>query len=116
MARQLVRLVVGAAILGSWVSAHAGPGAGAGAGDRFRPLRSASASATSFLQNDWNRYQENYHPSYVLDENPATAWVEGVDGYGEGQSLTLPLSPLSSARALRLRIWNGYQKSKDLFA
>ena len=87
-----------------------------GADRHFRPLRSASASATSFLQNNWNRYQENYHPSYVLDENPATAWVEGVDGYGEGQSLTIPLSPLSSARALRLRIWNGYQKSKALFA
>jgi len=87
-----------------------------GADRHFRPLRSASASATSFLQNNWNRYQENYHPSYVLDENPATAWVEGGDGYGEGQSLTIPLSPLSSARALRLRIWNGYQKSKALFA
>jgi hypothetical protein len=114
MARRLVLLAGGAAIVGVAASGRAAPGDGAG--DRFRPLRSASASATSFLQNDWNRYQENYHPSYVLDENPATAWVEGVDGYGEGQSLTLPLSPLSSARALRLRIWNGYQKSKDLFA
>jgi hypothetical protein len=83
---------------------------------RWHRLRSPAASATSFLQNSWNRYQENYHPSYVLDENPATAWVEGADGYGENESLTLPLSPLSSARALRLRIWNGYQKSKDLFA
>jgi hypothetical protein len=83
---------------------------------RWHRLRSPAASATSFLQNSWNRYQENYHPSYVLDENPATAWVEGADGYGENQSLTLPLSPLTSARALRLRIWNGYQKSKDLFA
>lgn len=114
MARQSVRLVVAAAFVAWATPAPAAP-AGGDAG-RFRPLRSASASATSFLQNNWNRYQENYHPSYVLDENPATAWVEGVDGYGEGQSLTLPLSPLSSARALRLRIWNGYQKSKDLFA
>ena len=102
-------------IAGAMSAPRAAPDTGA---DRhFRPLRSASASATSFLQNNWNRYQENYHPSYVLDENPATAWVEGVDGYGEGQSLTtIPLSPLSSARALRLRIWNGYQKSKALFA
>jgi hypothetical protein len=83
---------------------------------RWKPLRSASASATSFLQNDWNRFQENYHPNYVLDENPATAWVEGAEGQGEGESITLPLSALSSARALRLRIWNGFQKSRALAA
>ena len=98
------------------VTASAARAAVAVTADRFRPLRSASATATSFLQNNWNSYQENYHPSYVLDENPATAWVEGAQGYGEGQSLTIPLSPLTSARALRLRIWNGYQKSRDLFA
>jgi hypothetical protein len=105
----MVRL---AAVLGVVLAAAAGPADEA----RWHRLRSPAASATSFLQNSWNRYQENYHPSYVLDENPATAWVEGADGYGENQSLTLPLSPLTSARALRLRIWNGYQKSKDLFA
>jgi len=113
MAGRSVALALVALIAGAESAPRAAPDAGA---ERlFRPLRSPSASATSFLQNNWNRYQENYHPSYVLDENPATAWVEGVDGYGEGQSLTVPISPLSSARAVRLRIWNGYQKSKDLF-
>ncbi|HLK92722.1 MAG TPA: hypothetical protein VKZ18_22710 [Polyangia bacterium] len=82
---------------------------------RWRPLRSAEATATSYLQNDWNLYQENYHPSYVLDENPATAWVEGAKGFGENEAITLPLSALRSARALRLRIWNGYQKSMHLW-
>jgi hypothetical protein len=81
----------------------------------WRPLRSASASATSFLQNNWNRFEENYHPSYVLDGNPATAWVEGVPGFGEGEALTIPLSVLRQARAVRLRIWNGYQKSMHLW-
>jgi hypothetical protein len=114
MARRWSRLAVAVAIAAA--ATHMRADVRAGVADRFRPLRSASASATSFLQNNWNRYQENYHPSYVLDENPETAWVEGVDGYGEGQSLTIPLSPLTSARALRLRIWNGYQKSKELFA
>ncbi len=81
----------------------------------WKPLRSADASATSFLQNDWSRYQENYHPNYVLDENPATAWVEGVKGFGERQEITIPLSLVRNARALRLRIWNGYQKSMHLW-
>src|SRR5216117_324466 len=68
---------------------------------RWRPLRSAAATATSFLQNDWSKYEENYHPSYVLDGNPATAWVEGASGFGEGESITLPVSPIRGARALR---------------
>src|SRR5262249_19206320 len=58
----------------------------------WKQLRSASASATSFLQNNWNRFEENYHPSYVLDENPATAWVEGAAGFGTDESITIPLS------------------------
>jgi hypothetical protein len=82
---------------------------------RWRPLRSAEATATSFLQNNWSRYEENYHPSYALDGNPATAWVEGAKGFGEGESITIPLSVVPHARALRLRIWNGYQKSMHLW-
>src|SRR5262249_54964570 len=53
--------------------ANAAPDAGAGAvaapsapARAWKPLRAASASATSFLQNNWNRFEENYHPSYVL--------------------------------------------------
>jgi hypothetical protein len=106
--------------------ANAAPAAGgAGAGSpaappstpprAWKPLRSASASATSFLQNNWNRFEENYHPSYVLDENPATAWVEGAAGFGEDESITIPLSAVRVARAIRLRIWNGYQKSMNLW-
>ncbi|MBM7117444.1 NADase-type glycan-binding domain-containing protein [Archangium primigenium] len=79
-------------------------------------LYSAEASATSFLRNNWNTYQENYHPSYVLDDDPKTAWVEGAEGDGVGESLTIPLSSLASARAVRLVIFNGYQKSPALLA
>jgi hypothetical protein len=71
--------------------------------------------ATSFLRSDWNKYNENYHPSYVLDGNPKTAWVEGVDGNGESERITIPLTPLKSASAVKLRIRNGYQKSDTLF-
>ncbi|WP_434389578.1 NADase-type glycan-binding domain-containing protein [Melittangium boletus] len=77
-------------------------------------LYSNSAAASSFLRNDWNKYQENYHPDYVLDDDPATAWVEGAEEDGVGQSLSIRLTPLPSARSVRLVIFNGYQKSPAL--
>lgn len=82
----------------------------------FKRLHAERASASSFLESNWNKYQENYHPSYVLDDDPTTAWVEGADGDGVGESLTIRLSPLKKAKALRLVITPGYQKSKGLFA
>jgi hypothetical protein len=78
------------------------------------PLYADHAEATSFLKSNWNAYEENYHPNYVLDDNPKTAWVEGVDGDGVGQVLSIPVSTLKSARRVRVDIWNGYQKSKKL--
>jgi hypothetical protein len=80
----------------------------------FQRLHSEQASATSFLKSNWNKYEENYHPSYVLDDDPKTAWVEGAEGDGLGESLTIPVSNLQSARTVRLVIFNGYQKSKGL--
>jgi len=82
----------------------------------FQRLHSEEASATSFLKSNWNKYEENYHPSYVLDDDPKTAWVEGADGDGIGESLTIPVSDLRSARAIRVVIFNGYQKSKGLLS
>ena len=99
----------------AWAAGDAGAGPPAPPPRAWKQLRSASASATSFLQNNWNRFEENYHPSYVLDENPATAWVEGAAGFGVDESITIPLSAVRSARAIRLRIWNGYQKSMHLW-
>ncbi|MEQ1507502.1 MAG: hypothetical protein ABMB14_35055 [Myxococcota bacterium] len=80
------------------------------------PLRSPRADASSHLASNWNKFEENYHPTYVLDGNAATAWVEGVEGDGVGQWLALPLSRVAKARALQLRIRNGYQKSEVLLA
>jgi hypothetical protein len=82
----------------------------------FQRLHAEQASATSFLKSNWNKYEENYHPSYVLDDDPKTAWVEGSEGDGIGESLTIPVSALKSARAIRLVLFNGYQKSKGLLS
>jgi hypothetical protein len=84
--------------------------------ESWNTLRSSEARATSFLRSNWNRFTENYHPTYVLDGDPATAWVEGADGNGEGESLVLPVSALRKLDRVRLRIRNGYQKSAGLLA
>lgn len=88
--------------------------AGAAQAD-FKRLHAERATSSSFLESNWNKYQENYHPTYVLDDDPATAWVEGAEGDGVGESVTVPVSALRSAKALRLVITPGYQKSKALF-
>jgi hypothetical protein len=86
------------------------------AAGEFHRLHAEEASASSFLKSNWNKYEENYHPSYVLDDDPKTAWVEGAEGDGIGESLTIPVSDLRSARAIRLVIFNGYQKSPALLS
>jgi hypothetical protein len=98
-------------LLGAAPSAPAAPGA---EGPAWRQLRAPAASASSYLKSNWNKYEENYHPNYVLDGDPRTAWVEGDAGDGVGATLSIPLSTLSSARAIKLRVRNGYQKSEAL--
>ena len=59
------------------------------AGD-IKQLHAATAESTSFLKSSWNKYNENYHPNYVLDDNPKTAWVEGAEGNGEKENHIRP--------------------------
>ncbi|HWO26283.1 MAG TPA: hypothetical protein VNO30_46465 [Kofleriaceae bacterium] len=80
-----------------------------------RRLHSDSIDASSFLWNDWNRFVENYHPNYVADDDPATAWVEGAKSSGAGEWLRIQVTPLEKTTRIRLRVRNGYQKSKDLW-
>lgn len=80
-----------------------------------RRLYPDRVEASSFLWNDWNRFQENYHPNYIADDDPKTAWTEGADGAGEGEWLRVHLTELEGATRLRLRVRNGYHKSKRLF-
>jgi len=82
---------------------------------RERRLHPATASASSFLWNDWNKFQENYHPLYLVDDDPRTAWVEGVEGNGEGEWIQLDTSRALATTKVRLRLRNGYHKSKRLF-
>ena len=64
-----------------------GPGGGGPGSDRAaakeRRLHVASAEASSYLVNDWNKFQENYLPLYVGDDDPKTAWSLKTEGIGE---------------------------------
>lgn len=52
-----------------------------------------------------------YAPGNVSDKDPATAWVEGVEGNGIGEVLIAPcIDP-----AKPVQIWSGYGKSEALF-
>lgn len=82
----------------------------------WNELRTDHVEASSFLRSNWNKYEENYHPFYAFDDDPRTGWVEGVEGNGEGQWLEWQVSPLTSARQVKLAISNGYQKSDKLLA
>ena len=79
-----------------------------------RRLYADRIEASSFLWTDWNKFQENYHPNYILDGDPATAWVEGADSSGAGEWVRVHLSPVEGASRVRLRIRNGYHKSRAL--
>jgi hypothetical protein len=81
-----------------------------------RRLHSSSLEASSFLWNDWNKYQENYHPNYIADDDAKTAWVEGASSSGAGEWIRINLTALDKTTKVRLKIRNGYQKSKGLFA
>jgi hypothetical protein len=80
-----------------------------------RRLHSDNIDASSFLWNDWNKFVENYHPNYVGDDDPTTAWVEGAKSSGAGEWLRISVTSLDKTTQIRLRVRNGYQKSKDLW-
>jgi hypothetical protein len=78
-----------------------------------RRLHVASAEASSYLINDWNKFQENYLPLYVGDDDPRTAWSLKTEGIGEW--LRVHVTPMEGATKLRMKIRNGYQKTPRLW-
>lgn len=107
--RVIVGLVGGLLALSSVL--RAAPAADA---PKERRLHVASAEASSFLVNDWNKFQENYLPLYVGDDDPKTAWTLKTEGIGEW--LRVHVTPMAGATKVRLAVRNGYQKSDKLWA
>jgi hypothetical protein len=52
-----------------------------------------------------------YGAQSAQDGSLQSAWVEGVDGNGEGEVVLIRIDPSSP-----LELWNGFQRSRDLFA
>lgn len=48
----------------------------------------------------------------LFDNDPSTAWVEGVEGYGEGEMIVIGLG---NKLPEKLVIRNGYQKSESIY-
>ena len=59
------------------------------------------------------QYGNRYGGSNLFDANPSTAWVEGVRGNGEGQSIVLQFDGPRRPRTIELV--NGYAKNDDIF-
>jgi len=81
-----------------------------------RRLHLAQVEASSYLVNDWNKFQENYLPLYIGDDDPQTAWNDGVEGSPVGQWLRMHVTALPGTTKVRLRLRNGYQKNDKIFA
>lgn len=66
-------------------------------------------SASSYLKEK----SVNHIPNRLVDEDTTTAWVEGVDGNGEGEYVLINFDNDYSVSGIK--IWNGYQKNEDLY-
>lgn len=75
-------------------------------------------TATSWLPSD----RRDYFPENLIDNDPSTAWVEGVKGDGRGEKVTLHASPSFSIihagflLVERIGIVNGFAANRDLFS
>ena len=74
---------------------------------RMRDVKDVSASSYLSEKNI------KHVPDRIMDGNTTTAWVEGVEGNGEGESITFTFGDLYVVSDIK--IWNGYQKSEDLY-
>jgi hypothetical protein len=74
----------------------------------------ATITASSYLTCDWNKFEENYLPPYIMDGRKETAWVEdgqGSNASGTGEFIRFEGLLAKGVAELRLDILNGYQKS-----
>ncbi|MFH0843750.1 MAG: hypothetical protein V1903_14185 [Bacteroidota bacterium] len=60
----------------------------------------------------WEGERGQYNPGNLYDNSPATAWVEGAEGYGTGEYFIADLGYMLPGK---IEIRNGYQKSESIF-
>ena len=69
-----------------------------------------SAAATSYLSD---KQYGDFPPSYAIDGRTDTSWQEGVEGLGEGESITLWFDGPTSVSVLR--IFPGFTRDETTF-
>ena len=79
----------------------------------FRTMPEASSTLPAGKNN-------SYGVENLVDGNPATAWVEGVDGYGEGVTLDFCMAcnfdyDCGSEKIYKINIVNGYAKNETTY-
>ena len=78
------------------------------------PLDSSNVSffdCSSYLI--WGDDNKEYLPEQIYDNLLETAWQEGVDGYGEGEYVSIAFDDNYELNGMT--IYNGYQKSEKLY-
>jgi Domain of unknown function (DUF4424) len=82
-------------------------------GKWFFLSRQFTTTASSSLKADANRVGDLANPHFNPGFHSDLPWVEGAEGDGIGESLTLTIN--QPVKATRLLIHNGYRKSKEVF-
>lgn len=59
------------------------------------------------------QFGNRYGPGNLFDQNPSTAWVEGVRGDGAGQKILIAFD--RPRRVAGFQITNGYAKNRDIY-
>ncbi|WP_298817297.1 caspase family protein [uncultured Roseibium sp.] len=59
------------------------------------------------------QFGNRYGPGNLFDQNPSTAWVEGVQGNGSGQKILISFD--RPRRVAGFQITNGYAKNRDIY-
>ena len=84
----------------------------------FTDLFYHNAEASSELKSK----NEQYAAKNVIDNNPATAWVEGASGSGINENIKIDFTPYTAGGKIegstlinKIGIINGYSKDKDTF-
>ncbi|MBP5384461.1 MAG: discoidin domain-containing protein [Lachnospiraceae bacterium] len=78
-----------------------------------RKVMIRDASASSYLKTV-SQDGQTYEPFHVIDGNYTTAWIEGKDDLGIGESLSFDLG--NTERITRMLIYNGFLNTKYRYA
>ncbi|MGN0400418.1 MAG: NADase-type glycan-binding domain-containing protein [Blautia sp.] len=81
--------------------------------DQSIPSVTMSAVTTVSDTSALSEYNMTHSSDRIMDNNTVTAWVEGVSGQGEGESVTFTFDGVYKVSGFV--IYGGYQKSSDLY-